>query len=127
MRYKGDNELNFHVIPEKNVTIILGDNTFGKTTIAQAFRWVLYGNVNKTNYVDDVKEITLLNNEVIASLRQNEIADVKVELVVEDGDKTYEFIRTQKFRKVYDDPGDLTVLPVNITPFLDMSVNGGGL
>ena len=127
MRYKGDNELNFSCNPEKNVTIILGDNTFGKTTIAQAFRWVLYGNVNKTNYVDDVKEITLLNNEVIASLRQNEIADVKVELVVEDGDKTYEFIRTQKFRKVYDDPGDLTVLPVNITPFLDMSVNGGGL
>ena len=36
MRYKGDNELNFSCNPEKNVTIILGDNTFGKTTIAQA-------------------------------------------------------------------------------------------
>ena len=127
MRYKGDNELNFSCDPEKNVTIILGDNTFGKTTIAQAFRWVLYGNVNKTNYVDNVKEITLLNNEVIASLRQDESADVKVELVVEDGDTTYEFIRTQKFKKVYDDPGDLTVSPINMTPFLDMSVNGGSL
>ncbi len=39
MRYKGKNELVFSCDNDKNVTIILGDNTFGKTTIAQAFRW----------------------------------------------------------------------------------------
>ena len=38
MRYKGKNELVFSCDNDKNVTIILGDNTFGKTTIAQAFR-----------------------------------------------------------------------------------------
>lgn len=43
MRYKGKNELVFSCDNDKNVTIILGDNTFGKTTIAQAFRWGLYG------------------------------------------------------------------------------------
>ena len=28
MRYKGDNELHFSTDSEKNVTIVLGDNTF---------------------------------------------------------------------------------------------------
>lgn len=37
MRYKGDNELFFSTDNEKNVTVVLGDNTFGKTTLAQAF------------------------------------------------------------------------------------------
>ena len=41
MRYQGENSLLFSTDPEKNVTVILGDNTFGKTTIAQAFRWGL--------------------------------------------------------------------------------------
>lgn len=30
MRYKGDNELHFSTDDEKNVTVVLGDNTFGK-------------------------------------------------------------------------------------------------
>ena len=54
MRYKGKNELVFSCDNDKNVTIILGDNTFGKTTIAQAFRWGLYGKVKKTNYIKNI-------------------------------------------------------------------------
>ena len=38
MRYKGVNEIEFSCDSEKNVTVILGDNTVGKTTLAQAFR-----------------------------------------------------------------------------------------
>lgn len=36
MRYKGENTIEFSCDEEKNVTIVLGDNTVGKTTIAQA-------------------------------------------------------------------------------------------
>lgn len=41
MRYKGENTIEFSCDPEKNVTVVLGENTAGKTTIAQAFRWAL--------------------------------------------------------------------------------------
>lgn len=43
MRYKGKNRIEFSCDDVKNVTVVLGDNTVGKTTIAQAFRWGLYG------------------------------------------------------------------------------------
>ena len=45
MRYKGENEIEFSRDDKKNVTVVLGDNTVGKTTIAQAFRWALYGEI----------------------------------------------------------------------------------
>ena len=45
MRYKGENRIEFSCEEGKNVTVILGDNTVGKTTVAQAFRWCLYGAV----------------------------------------------------------------------------------
>ena len=92
MRYKGKNELVFSCDNNKNVTIILGDNTFGKTTIAQAFRWGLYGKVKKTNYIKNIDDIVLLNNEVISLMDKGEIQKVQVEIVVEDGPNTYTFL-----------------------------------
>lgn len=38
MRYKGENTIRFSTDDKMNVTAILGNNTVGKTTIAQAFR-----------------------------------------------------------------------------------------
>ena len=68
MRYKGDNELLFSTDDEKNVTVVLGDNTFGKTTLAQAFRWGLYETLNDTSYTKK-KDVVLLNNEVAAEMK----------------------------------------------------------
>lgn len=53
MRYKGDNELFFSTDNEKNVTVVLGDNTFGKTTLAQGFRWALYEKLNDTSRLNN--------------------------------------------------------------------------
>lgn len=36
MRYKGETEIRFSCNNTKNVTVVLGDNAFGKTTLAQA-------------------------------------------------------------------------------------------
>lgn len=41
-QYKGETNVTFAFEKDKNVTIILGDNTFGKTTLLQAFNWCFY-------------------------------------------------------------------------------------
>ena len=38
--------LTFSIDNDKNVTVVLGKNTSGKTTLIQAFNWALYGNSN---------------------------------------------------------------------------------
>lgn len=35
-QFKGTTSVSFSVDPKQNVTVILGDNTFGKTTLLQA-------------------------------------------------------------------------------------------
>lgn len=56
-QFKGSQTISFSTDPNKNVTVIIGQNTFGKTTIVQAFIWCLYGNV-------DFKNKKMLNAEV---------------------------------------------------------------
>lgn len=46
MRYKGENTIEFSCDSKKNVTVVLGDNTVEKTTIARAFRFGLYGAIS---------------------------------------------------------------------------------
>lgn len=99
MRYKGSNELAFSTNPDKNVTVVLGNNTFGKTTLAQAFRWVLYEELNATNYTKK-SEIVLLNNEVIAEMRgPHDRQTVSVEIVVVDGTTEWKFTRSAVFKR----------------------------
>ena len=111
MRYKGDVVIDFSVDPEKNVTVILGDNAFGKTTIAQAFRWGLYGEVATTNYTNR-KDVTLLNNEVIASMDMNAHKSVEVEITVLSDSHEYKFRRRQMFRRKSQNPAIYSVVPV---------------
>lgn len=42
-QFKGEQYVSFANDPERNVTIIMGENGSGKTSFAQAFRWCLYG------------------------------------------------------------------------------------
>ena len=109
MRYKGENLITFSQDESKNVTIITGDNTFGKTTIAQAFRWGLYGELETTNYVRK-QDIVLLNNEVIAELKPNQAGTVSVEIVVEQDGEVYKFRRSAKFKRKNKNPDDLTIV-----------------
>ena len=39
----GNQEIEFAQDPGKNVTVILGQNTFGKSTFVLSFIWCLYG------------------------------------------------------------------------------------
>ena len=48
-QYVGKQEIKFSTDKEKNVTVLIGINTSGKTTIIRAFEWCLYG---KNNFED---------------------------------------------------------------------------
>lgn len=116
MRYKGENILRFSTDDKMNVTAILGNNTFGKTTIAQAFRWGLYGEVITTNYAKKEKAV-LLNNEIIAELGINTPGEVRVEITVSDHvgeiEHEYKFIRRQSFKKTSPNPNNYDIAPIS--------------
>lgn len=64
---------------EKNVTIFLGDNTSGKTTLLQSFLWCLYG------YVNFQSKDELLNKDTEYEVQTGKLksADVSVKMVVD--------------------------------------------
>lgn len=79
-QFKGSQKLDFACDPEKNVTVLLGDNTFGKTTILQAFNWCLY---EVSEFPKDSNPDFLLNLEIAdeeAGIQQKEEVEVEVEL-----------------------------------------------
>lgn len=75
----------------KNVTVILGQNTFGKSTFVLSFIWCFYGE-SRFDRPDDI-----LNKKVekTMSFGQQETAWVEVEF--EDGENAYTMRRTQLF------------------------------
>ena len=115
MRYKGENTIRFSTDDRMNVTAILGNNTVGKTTIAQAFRWGLYGEVISTNYETKEKAV-LLNKEVIAEMGIKGTREVLVEITMSDKDDTnefeYKFVRKQSFKRPPTNPYSHDVVPV---------------
>lgn len=93
----GDQEVDLSIDTDnrdKNVTIILGDNTFGKSTFVLSFIWCLYGK-NQFSKQD------ILNKKVEellpADSKTKEFAFVEIEF--EDDDKLYIMRRIQSFYK----------------------------
>ena len=60
-QYVGKQSIEFSTDKEKNVTVLIGLNTSGKTTIIRAFEWCLYG---KNRFEDPV----LLNSDVRSNM-----------------------------------------------------------
>lgn len=96
-QYVGKNEIDFSTDKNKNVTLLIGDNGSGKTTISQAFLWCLYGETPGF-----LKKDSILSNVV-----ENEMYDgcsraVKVMLEMEHAHITYTISRTKSFLKSGD-------------------------
>lgn len=100
MRYKGKNEIVFSCQNNKNVTVILGDNTSGKTTIAQAFRFCLYGELMHKKGKKEA-EYHMLNNDVLELMDQNSRAVVSVELEIVNVNKQYRLFREIAYLRNY--------------------------
>ena len=93
-QFKGKTHIVFADDIEKNVTVILGNNTFGKTTLLQAFNWCLYDEA-----IFDDNSNVLLNLEIIDEMNTNDTESVEVSLKMKSEYYEYIIYRTQEFRK----------------------------
>ncbi len=113
-QFRGENVIEFSCESEKNVTVILGDNTYGKTTLLQAFHWCFY---DKTNF--EQQPNFLLNYELAGEMRNGESETVEVEIVLLHGEYEYTITRTQNYVCLNNYPkrqacGDKTFSKINV-------------
>lgn len=87
-------KIDFSTDPERNVTLIIGENGTGKTTFAQAFFWCFYG---ETDFSDKI----ILNRSIIEKMTPDQKETVRVAIRLTHGSAKYEIIRTQEYKKAY--------------------------
>lgn len=97
-QFKGENTIEFSCDKKNNVTIILGNNTFGKTTLLQMFNWCFY---NKAIFRKEDNPDFLLNLELSAEMYNgDEPQEVIVEITIIHEGKEYTISRKQEYIKV---------------------------
>lgn len=89
-QYIGTQEITFSTDHERNVTVLIGVNTSGKTTLVRAFEWILY---NKNEFDDK----NLLNKNVADNMQVGETQAVRGTLIIEHNGKEYEVMRKQVY------------------------------
>lgn len=91
----GDQEILLDVVDaDKNVVVLLGDNTHGKSTFVLSFVWCLYGE-SRFNEKDSI-----LNERIARELITGGTDTAFVEIEFEDDNTQYIIRRTQKFEKL---------------------------
>lgn len=91
-----DEKIQFAIDKNQNVTLIMGDNGSGKTSLAQAFFWCFYG----TNSFQDK---ILLNRLVANNMIPNQKEIVCVRVYLEHKQEEYCVVRQQEYTKQYND------------------------
>jgi DNA sulfur modification protein DndD len=101
MPYKGDQEITFPVVDNRNVTIVYGDNMRGKTSLLNGLRWALYGEV-LGRHLKPIPAINILNKDAA----HERDFKVQVSLQFEKDGISYELIRTMQPKDLIDTPRD---------------------
>ena len=105
-QYIGHQAIEFSTDPDQNVTVLIGINTSGKTTIVRAFEWCLYG---KNEFEDQI----LLNSEVRKNMNVGDSQDTWVAVTFIHDNKVYSIKRLFRYscieRKLSRDDGSITV------------------
>lgn len=91
-QYREKQTVEFSCDKDKNVTVILGDNTSGKTTLIQAFNWCLYGTTS-------FKTRELINSELLQEMAVFSSYEVSVEVELHHEDRLYVVRRSQVVTK----------------------------
>lgn len=91
-QFKGEQTITFAVDTQRNVTVIMGDNGTGKTTLAQAFTWCLYG---ETDFDDKI----LLCKATSKDMMPGDTEKVRAELSLTHKGIEYTIISEQLYRK----------------------------
>ena len=86
--------MGFSTDDKANVTVIHGENGAGKTSLLNAFKWVLYGS---TDF--DTNNENILSEKAIAESGQDSTIIMSVTLEFDDDGATYTAHREQKFAK----------------------------
>lgn len=97
-QYIGTQTIEFSTDENKRVTVLVGDNTSGKTTLIRAFEWCLY---RKNGFDNPI----LLNDEVAKQMEESETQDVIVTIILRNREQTdegfcdvrYKITRAQKY------------------------------
>lgn len=93
-QFKDKETIEFSQDKHSNITLILGDNTSGKTTILQSMLWCLYGKVRfKTSD-------QLYNEDNAKNMKENETKDISVSVELEHAGEEYIIERTQLCKKI---------------------------
>lgn len=90
-QFKGEQNVIFSTNPEKNVTIIMGENGSGKTTFAQAFTWCLYGT---TDFDDKMLLCKSTRQKMLPGAEEK----VRVEIELTHNGTDYTVIREQLYK-----------------------------
>lgn len=93
-QFYGEVSISFSTDDQASVTVIHGENGAGKTSLLNAFKWVLYGT---TDF--DTNNENILSEKAIAEADQDGIILMSVTLVFDDDDITYTARREQRFSK----------------------------
>lgn len=103
-QYIGLQTVEFSTDKEKNVTVLIGVNTSGKTTIVRAFEWCLYG---KNGFEDPV----LLNSEVRENMKEGDTQETWVAVTFVHDDVVYTIKRSYKYlcSERYSEDGKLII------------------
>lgn len=87
-------DIEFSKDPNRNITVILGENGYGKTTLIRAFIWCLYPTTN-IGFENKV----LLNSEVADGMAINQEKEVKVKIELEHAGCNYVIITKETYKK----------------------------
>lgn len=90
--FQGEQHIDFSVDKERNVTLVMGNNGAGKTSLAQAFEWCLYGTVPK-------ESPQVINAYVKDHITPGSYRYAAVEIELEKDGKIYSIARKQRYSR----------------------------
>jgi DNA sulfur modification protein DndD len=103
-QFINENEIEFSIDKDKNVSIILGENGSGKTTLAQAFTWCLYGST-------DFRDSSMLNKVIESRMLPGHEEEVRVDIELIHDDTEFNVSRVQTYKKKNN--GQTSILPTS--------------
>lgn len=90
--FQNEQRIEFSTDPDRNVTLIMGNNGAGKTSLAQAFEWCLYGHSPKDSS-------SVINAFVRDHITPGNYRYASVAIEIEKDGRTFTVSRSQKYAR----------------------------